>query len=601
MPVLEIRRRSGKPEFRELSKQTPLLVGRLGSNDIQIDADGVAPVHCRISWKRGNFEVAAVTAEGVEWNGAAVQQAMLSPGDVLRVGPVEIAMQAASAPAKEPPIPPKPPREAHPQREGPLAEMNTSEIALRPVTEDDLPVRSFQLSADLSHEKDAPLGQPVPATGASPQASRRDKAVAGMSRVADLPVNPKELAVAKILGEDLHEEARDSTPPVPGKALRDFRDKSRGAKRRPGEQETLRSPLVLGLGIGTLLLLLAAVSIWFVLDREAAQREYDSANALLQSGQYIPAIEAFEEFLRSRPRHRLVSDARLAIATARVEQPISGGVPAWDAGLEALDGFITAYREAPAFQDVESPVRKFVIASADRIALGAAEGARTSRKRALLAYSAQGAKLLELYSPAETPPTERLREIAKAVRAAETAILQQETFDKVVRKMDEALAAEKPLAALADYRRLLDRYPNAAEYRPLNERLKKTFDLERTRAVRDESRREALREDRPRPLANAPLTLARRVRTRSDVASVGGVVFVTTDDCVYGVDMTTGEPLWKRIIGLDAPFVPAAVSAGVPAVLLYDTRHRELLLLQQRTGALLWRLMLEDPPRREPL
>ena len=40
---------------------------------------------------------------------------------------------------------------------------------------------------------------------------------------------------------------------------------------RPGERDPLRSPLVLGLGGGVLLLLLAAASLWFVLSREKAQ------------------------------------------------------------------------------------------------------------------------------------------------------------------------------------------------------------------------------------------------------------------------------------------------------------------------------------------
>src|SRR5579872_5739616 len=94
MAVLEIRHRSGMIETRELSKATPLLVGTLSSNDICVDADGVAPVHCRISWKRRNYEVAAVTGEGVQLNGTSVRQAPVAPGDVIRVGDVDIVMLA---------------------------------------------------------------------------------------------------------------------------------------------------------------------------------------------------------------------------------------------------------------------------------------------------------------------------------------------------------------------------------------------------------------------------------------------------------------------------------------------------------------------------
>src|SRR5580704_7202538 len=94
MSVLEIRHRSGLIETRALSKETPLLVGHLPSSDIFIDADGVSPIHCRISWNRHTFEVAAVGPGGVQFNGVTVRTSALKPGDVMRVGDVDIVMLA---------------------------------------------------------------------------------------------------------------------------------------------------------------------------------------------------------------------------------------------------------------------------------------------------------------------------------------------------------------------------------------------------------------------------------------------------------------------------------------------------------------------------
>src|SRR6516165_5315954 len=92
MSVLEIRHRSGLIETRELSKDTPLLVGQLPSSDIYVDADGVSPIHCRISWNRRNFEVAAVGPSGVQFNGVTVRTSTLTAGDVIRVGDVDIVV-----------------------------------------------------------------------------------------------------------------------------------------------------------------------------------------------------------------------------------------------------------------------------------------------------------------------------------------------------------------------------------------------------------------------------------------------------------------------------------------------------------------------------
>lgn len=103
MPVLEIHFPTGRTEVREITRDTPLIVGRMPHCDVRIDTEGVAPVQCRISWARGNFEVTAVVPEGIEWNGAVVQQAIFSPGDVIRIGDVEIAMHAdGSRPQKSP-------------------------------------------------------------------------------------------------------------------------------------------------------------------------------------------------------------------------------------------------------------------------------------------------------------------------------------------------------------------------------------------------------------------------------------------------------------------------------------------------------------------
>ncbi|MFN0050731.1 MAG: PQQ-binding-like beta-propeller repeat protein [Planctomycetales bacterium] len=602
MPYLEIRRRSGQVETRELSKQAPLLVGSHPPSDIRVEAAGVAPVHCRISWNRRQFEVAAVTALGVQCNGSTVQQATLSIGDVLRVGDVDIALRAT---AEEPSLPvpptiPTPPATAPPRSSAIPA--NSSALVLKSITDDDLPVRSFQFS-DTAR---------TPAPPPQTETKREEPPHKGMSRVvqddlaaARLEQHLEVLARDEPLGAALEPLVRSGRSQTSGNAglaetAARLKQKWQSQQRRPGEQEVLRSPLVIALGTGTLLLLLTAATIWFVLSREAAQREFDAATNLMQSGQYTQAIEGFERFVRERPGHALLPEARLGIDKARMEQLIGGGAPVWDAGLAALDEFITQHRDSEAFQDDQSPIRRFTVETADRIAGGAVEAARVQRKRPLLAVSAQAVKLLELFSPPDKPPTERLGEIARITQAAEAAVLLQETIDAVVQNLDDALARNRPLSSLSEYRRLLERYPAAADDKTLRDRLKKCFQMERTQTVRDEERREALREERTPP-QGAGLMLARRNRIRSDVSSTGDMVFAQAADALVGVDAATGEPLWRRVIGLDPPFFPVRIAAGAPALLCFDGRASELLLVQQRSGDLMWRLPLDDRPQGTPL
>src|SRR5579863_1988977 len=294
MSVLEIRHRSGLIETRELSRETPLLAGQLPSNDICIDAEGVAPIHCRISWNRNNFEVAAVGPTGVQLNGVTVRTSVLESGDVLRLGDVDIVMLANGSDAGD-------------QR----SLKSVSQAELKQISSDVLPVRSFYVNlppaeghrsprdelpaaisavphpADPSPERRVGMSRAVHAAifepdGAAPQArpvelrppspepddrseSRENQLSnrrSGMARVEGLKIDFDALA--------RHETAAPSTKPVVVVH-----------RVRPGEQDPLKSPLVIGLSVGTLLLVLSAATIWFVLSRERAQRQFDTAESQL--------------------------------------------------------------------------------------------------------------------------------------------------------------------------------------------------------------------------------------------------------------------------------------------------------------------------------
>ncbi|HEY3969378.1 MAG TPA: PQQ-binding-like beta-propeller repeat protein [Planctomycetaceae bacterium] len=591
MPILEIRHRSGAIETRELTKDAPLMVGQLPSNDIQVDADGVAPIHCRISWNRKHFEVASVGAEGVQFNGATVRSTALSSGDVIRVGDVDIVLQLE-----------------HRGEQGDFASdqaddliPSASSIQLRAITEDELPVRSFRFS-DVPAE--APVVAPVEAPPGKPWArppvgddqsheARPPERRVGVDRVAHAAVDLDALA---------HEESRAAA--VDSRQTADAADRIRQAlqtkRLRPGEQDPLRSPLVIGLSVGAFLLLVSAASIWFLLSRERAQKEFDLAESQLRGGQFTEAIAGFEQFIRNYPSHKLAAQARAEIGTAQVEQAIAGATPAWDKGLEALQKYIESNRTNPQFEDPASPLRKFVLESTDRIASGALETAKGLRKREPLAVSAEAVKLLILYSPSR--PEERLQELDKLARSAERVVLRQELFDRAIGKMDAGLAERKPVAAFQEFRHVLALHPGEAkDYRPFKDRLKKSFELERALTTRDEKVREAAGPAEP---ADRPLpryTLTRRMRSRSDVPSVGSTVHVTAEDCLYGVDSVTGEPLWRQVVGLDPPFSPVSASAGQPALLVASSRHHELWLLAARTGEILWRVSLAAQPVGPPL
>src|SRR5262245_21744337 len=118
-PAIEIRDFTGATETRQLSKKQPLSIGRHSTSDIFVDEDGVTGMHCRIGWNRSGYEVVAAGPDGVEVNGTLVRHAMLSDGDLVRLGSLDLYfIDEAGRKAAKP--------------KGPA----TNEIVLRPVTED---------------------------------------------------------------------------------------------------------------------------------------------------------------------------------------------------------------------------------------------------------------------------------------------------------------------------------------------------------------------------------------------------------------------------------------------------------------------------------
>jgi pSer/pThr/pTyr-binding forkhead associated (FHA) protein len=73
-------------------------IGRSAQNDIVIDSLLVSRSHARLECARGQCAVEDLgSANGVFVNGRRVSRAVLSPGDQLRLGDVELMFQAAGA------------------------------------------------------------------------------------------------------------------------------------------------------------------------------------------------------------------------------------------------------------------------------------------------------------------------------------------------------------------------------------------------------------------------------------------------------------------------------------------------------------------------
>jgi TolA-binding protein len=521
MASLRLRRMDGSTESVELSRSQPVTIGRQSFNDICVEEHDVAPMLCRVSWNKTGFEVTAATASGVEVNSNTVVHMLLQPGDTIHVGSCDLVFVDESGTGSEP--------DSHRSRKP----GSKREPAPKPE------------SAKQGHTRRAH------------EEAREEKPADDLSLFMGTVLTESQAEMPpQGADDDLFETKPRSHPKSKiggaGLGLRPV---------RPGEQEILKSPLVLTLAGGGLALLLITGIFWFLLSREQSNRLYDRAVAEMNAGQYSQSIATFEKFLQEYPTHGLRRQADRGLGKALIQKEISGAIPAWKRGLERLNELIKAHRNESDFSDLHLSLFQF----AEQISLGAAKTAETTRDPELLVISKDAQDLLERYADPSAPPTGTINRIVEQRGKAKGAIEKQKTFDLAMTAVDAALAEKKPMLALSERERLVKSFPEFVSSKRVKDVLQKALDLERSVVATDETERPAeTGESTPPP--PEPILGLFHTRSRTEDSSAGQIVFVTGKDSCYAVDPATGEVVWRRVIGAWSPFFPvkaAGSQAGI--------------------------------------
>ncbi len=189
--------------------------------------------------------------------------------------------------------------------------------------------------------------------------------------------------------------------------------------------------------------------------------------------------------------------------------------------------------------------------------------------------------------------------------AARAAVKKDQIRRAGLTAMEAALSAGTSAGVYAARDALVEKYADQAEDRELLSQMNRANDLIKNGVTIDQSGRPGETEPHPDPLGPATTLVLRTPpdaapSAASTPAADNPVVFALADGIAYGVDGATGRPLWQVPVGLSSPYPPQPVP-GTSTVLAVDTRHHELVRLDQRTGALIWRQSLEGPVIDPPL
>ena len=273
-------------------------------------------------------------------------------------------------------------------------------------------------------------------------------------------------------------------PPDESFAVRLSQRLSERQQVRPGEQEALRSPFILGMLGLTLALALAAGAIYFVIGRESTQEEYAAANPSMTRSVTGRRPTLFDKFLQAdHPRDNHAAEAQYQMWNARVLKEIAGGSPAWKRGLETVDKYVDANRDRRDFHDHLSRSRRFPDTNC--------AGGRPLRRELeghvnLLDVSSAAQAMAARYYPDGKVPAEIAARIQAAFTKAQDAIVEHGQFSAKIAEIEKANADRHPMAALAARRSLLARYPEVAGDARLANLLEKTLNVEKSLVVRED-------------------------------------------------------------------------------------------------------------------
>lgn len=361
--------------------------------------------------------------------------------------------------------------------------------------------------------------------------------------------------------------------------------KRRSGKKKPAKEYYVplyRSPLFIGI-TGTLLsLCVIGLALFLWVRSRSAEKQYDAAMEDVSSGLYASAIRRFDRFLEAFPEGELAEQAVVWRAIARVQQFSEGSVGDWENAFKAAQQMYDESSELPFYRERGKDVFELI----HKIGMGLAEAAKSRADANMLAMARESVGFAERFVPSEFVRPEGISTIQAAIQEAEFVIDKDVYRSQMLAKMQESLAAGKPLQVYEFHQQLYGRYPDLATDEEMLQQRENARQIERKQIsfVEDTSLAAAPETDE---VVAASWTLVRRT-AKPDVKVTGEFVTVPVKDSVYAVDGGSGEVKWRYPIGYAASFLPTTVPGDSTRLLVHSSKNNRLELLDAKTGEPMW-------------
>ncbi|MEZ6068522.1 MAG: PQQ-binding-like beta-propeller repeat protein [Planctomycetaceae bacterium] len=374
-----------------------------------------------------------------------------------------------------------------------------------------------------------------------------------------------------------------------------MRETLRHSRTRPGQEDTLRSPLVLGLGGAAAILALVGATFYFMIGRQTTEEAFNEGKTLYEEGKYGNAVSSFTKFLNEHGHHDLAEEAILYRSRAEVDKLVRTEKN-YGEGLAKLREFVDRHSDN---EELFKSHTGYVTERAQQISLEAAEQAGRAKDPELLTVSSDAQTLFKVYATPELKPEEVVAKILGARRVSEAAILKFNVGNDATAGIAAALKKSDTMGAISTWRTLVGRYAELRKDAKILALLRQALDAERDQVSIEELGTAALTEDVASDVAPPASFLFTR-RSSTDEVSGGRCVLAVAKDCLYGVDTITGAAVWRRVIGLESPFFPV-IEPATGGAIVYHTGTGELQKVEVNTGKLQWRVPVADRASSAPL
>lgn len=372
-------------------------------------------------------------------------------------------------------------------------------------------------------------------------------------------------------------------------------EKLTGGPERPGEQKIGRSPIVLGL-VGLTIGASVLAGIFYVMTANTREdRRLKEAVTSLEQQRYLDADGQFLTFLANYSQSANADAARIGLHRTRVEKNILTEYPDVIKGREALDELIAVCKDLPGFDDIKENLRKY----ADRLAYAGARVAEVTQEQKPLDASIAAMEIMKRYAGEVGIPAAREQQLIRMQRLASAAIAKKSEYQAREAEIRGLMDAGKTIEAIGVRDRLIDAFPGLSDDKDLKSILTDILKKEKEFSVSSKGADALTTDAGMGDFKSLELTLT--TQTTTDLSSQGRSVFAFGVDSVFALDADTGDPIWRRPVGVDTPFPPIPVKGTNPGVLVFSTLSSELMLLSQEDGHLLWRLPFEGRPNGLPL